>query len=38
MREALGVIAEVTNSERLRQFLSTGADREFPRQLLIFGC
>ncbi|RPD69337.1 cysteine proteinase [Lentinus tigrinus ALCF2SS1-7] len=26
MREALSVIAEVTNSERLRQFLATGAD------------
>ncbi|KAH9911282.1 cysteine proteinase [Epithele typhae] len=26
MREALGVIAEVTNSERLRQFLTTGTD------------
>ena len=27
MREALSVIAEVTNSERLRQFLATGSDR-----------
>ncbi len=27
MREALNVIAEVTNSERLRQFLATGRDR-----------
>ena len=27
MREALTVIAEVTNSERLRQFLATGVDR-----------
>ncbi|TFK84094.1 cysteine proteinase [Polyporus arcularius HHB13444] len=26
MREALSVIAEVTNSDRLRQFLATGAD------------
>ena len=29
MREALSVIAEVTGSERLRQFLATGNDREF---------
>lgn len=28
MREALSVIAEVTNSERLRQFLVTGVDRK----------
>ena len=28
MREALSVIAEVTGSERLRQFLATGNDRE----------
>jgi ubiquitin carboxyl-terminal hydrolase 25/28 len=27
MREALQVIAEVRNSERLRQFLVTGLDR-----------
>ena len=27
MCEALSVIAEVTNSERLRQFLATGSDR-----------
>ena len=29
MREALSVIAEVTNSDRLRQFLATGQDRTF---------
>ena len=28
MREALTVIAEVTGSERLRQYLTTGQDRE----------
>lgn len=29
MRDALQVIAEVRNSERLRQFLTTGQDRMF---------
>lgn len=29
MREALNVIAEVTDSERLRQFLATGLDRKY---------
>lgn len=29
MRDALQVIAEVRNSERLRQFLATGQDRMF---------
>lgn len=28
MREALGVIAEIRDSERLRQFLLSGQDRE----------
>lgn len=28
MREALGVIADFRDSERLRQFLLTGQDRE----------
>ena len=35
MREALNVIAEVTNSERLRQFLATGADRECQCQTFL---
>lgn len=29
MREALSVIAEFTDSSRLRQFLETGQDREY---------
>ena len=29
MREALAVIAEANDSERLRQFLETGRDRKF---------
>ncbi len=29
MREALTVIAEVTDSQRLRQFLETGVDRKW---------
>lgn len=43
MREALSVIAETRDSERLRQFLSTGQDRMYhtdfdgsPRSLTVF--
>ena len=35
MREALNVIPEVTNGERLRQFLGTGHDRGWFRSLTL---
>lgn len=33
MKEALSVIAEVTNSERIRKFLETGTDRTYINSL-----
>lgn len=35
MREALTVIAEANDSERLRQFLETGRDRESSKLVLL---
>lgn len=34
-KEALSVLAEVRDSERLRQFLITGLDRTYPAALTI---
>lgn len=38
MREALAVIADFTDSQRLREFLETGQDRKFWYGVVAISC